>query len=218
MKILFCLPGKEYSGNFLQSWTNLLGYCYKQGHTVIYSQQYNCNIYYVRNMCLGGSILRGENQKPFNNKLDYDYMMWIDSDIIFTPQQFHMLLDHKKDIVSGLYLMDGGQSYATVQNWDEEYFQKNGTFHFMTKTDVEKMKQYRTFPVVYTGFGFMLVKRGVFESMKYPWFKPEFVNIKGSIDFTMEDVTWCREANRLEYEVHIDPNVVVGHEKSKIYI
>jgi GT2 family glycosyltransferase len=169
-------------------------------------------------MCLNGNILAGENQKPFGGKLDYDYMMWIDSDIVFTPQQFQKLLDHKENIVSGLYLMDGGQAYATVQHWDEDYFQKNGNFHFMTNSDVEKMKQYKTFPVVYTGFGFMLIKRGVFESMKYPWFRPEFVNIRGSKDFTMEDVAWCREANRLEYQVLIDPSVIVGHEKSKIYI
>jgi hypothetical protein len=53
--------------------------------------------------------------------------------------------------------------------------------------------------------------------MKYPWFKPEFVNIRGSKDFTMEDVAWCREVNKLDYQVMIDPNIVVGHEKLKIY-
>ncbi len=114
MKILFCLPGREFSGRFLQCWTNLLGYCYNNGHSVIYSQKYSCNIYYARNMCLGGNILAGENQKPFGNKLDYDYMMWIDSDIVFTPQQFQKLLDHKEDIVSGIYKMDGGTHVAIV--------------------------------------------------------------------------------------------------------
>jgi hypothetical protein len=53
--------------------------------------------------------------------------------------------------------------------------------------------------------------------MKYPWFKPEFVDIRGSKDFTMEDVAWCREVTRLGYKVFIDPTVVVGHEKLKVY-
>ncbi len=47
--------------------------------------------------------------------------MWIDSDIVFTPQQFQKLLDHKEDIVSGIYKMDGGTHYATTSvtgtNW-----------------------------------------------------------------------------------------------------
>lgn len=219
MKILFCLPGREYSGNFLQCWTNLLGYCYNKGHSVIYSQKYSCNIYYVRNMCLGGNILAGENQKPFGGKLDYDYMLWVDNDVLFTPQQFQQLLDHKEDIVSGIYKMDGGTHYATVPYWDEDYFQQNGSFQFMDDVVLNDFKsKYKKLPVVYTGFGFMLVKRGVFESMKYPWFKPEFVNIRGSTDFTMEDVAWCREATKLGYKVMIDPNIVVGHEKTKIYI
>ena len=219
MKILFCLPGREYSGNFLRCWTELIAHCHSKNYQVMVNQQYSCNIYYVRNMCLGGSIARGENQKPFDGKLDYDYMMWIDSDILFSVQQFQRLLDHKQDIVSGLYLMDGGKAYATVETWDEDLFKKNEAFHFMTPEDVGRIKREKTLlPVVYTGFGFILVKKGVFESMRYPWFRPEFVDIKGCKDFTMEDVAWCREATRLGYKVNVDLEVVVGHEKTKIYI
>jgi GT2 family glycosyltransferase len=170
-------------------------------------------------MCLGGNILAGENQKPFGGKLDYDYMLWVDNDVLFTPQQFQQLLDHKEDIVSGVYKMDGGTHYATVPYWDEDYFQQNGSFQFMDDIVLNDFRsKHKKFPVVYTGFGFMLIKRGVFESMKYPWFRPEFVDIRGSTDFTMEDVAWCREATRLGYKVMIDPNIVVGHEKTKIYI
>ena len=101
----------------------------------------------------------------------------------------------------------------------KDYFQKNGSFQFMDDTILNDFRsKYKKFPVVYTGFGFMLVKRGVFESMKYPWFQPEFVNIRGSKDFTMEDVAWCREITKLGYKVMIDPNIIVGHEKTKIYI
>ena len=108
-------------------------------------------------------------------------------------------------------------SYPTVPYWEEEYFQQNGNFKFMDDSMLSEYKKWKKYPVVYTGFGFMLVKRGVFESMKYPWFRPEFVNIRGSTDFTMEDVAWCREVTRLGYKVFIDTDVVVGHEKLKVY-
>ena len=76
-------------------------------------------------MCLGGDVSRGAAQRAFNGQLDYDYIMWIDSDILFTPEQFVRLLSHDVDIVSGLYLMEGGIHYATVKDWDEEFFRKS---------------------------------------------------------------------------------------------
>jgi GT2 family glycosyltransferase len=215
MKIVFCLPGKEFSAKFLMCWTALIADCINKGHEITVMQRYSCNIYYVRNMCLGGDILFGENQKPFNGQLDYDYIMWIDSDILFNPEQFQKLLAADKDIVSGLYLMDGGQEYATVQFWDEQFFQKNGNFEFMTPQMINKKTE--PFPVVYTGFGFILIKKGIFENMKYPWFRPEYVNIGNCKDFTTEDVAWCREAFRLGYKIFIEPTVIVGHEKTKVY-
>lgn len=215
MKLVFCLPGKKFSGKFLMSWTQLIAYCISQGHEVTIMQRYSCNIYYVRNMCLGGNVLLGDNQKPFNGQLEYDYLMWIDSDIVFTPEQFQKLINADKDIASGLYMMEGGYSYATVEYWNEQYFQEHGTFEFLTPPMIAKKTG--LFPVAYTGFGFMLVKKGVFEKMKYPWFRPEYVNIGNSTDFTMEDVAWCREANRLGYRIYVDPTVIVGHEKSTVY-
>lgn len=216
MKIVFCLPGRTYSGKFLQCWSQLLAWCLANGISVSIQQYYSCNIYYARNLCLGGNILNGAQQKPFNGQLDYDYMMWIDSDINFTVTQFITLLRHQKDIVSGLYLMEDGHQYATVEHWDENFFNANGYFQFLTKETLSTKTE--LFPVNYTGFGFMLVKKGVFEAMEYPWFKPEFVTIGNAYDFTMEDVSFCRQANRLGYPILIDPTVVVGHEKTKVLL
>lgn len=165
-------------------------------------------------MCLGGNVLNGANQKPYNGQLDYDYMMWIDSDVIFSVDQFLKLLQHQKDIVSGLYLMEDNYQYATVENWDEEFFAKNGYFTFLNRDTLKNKKD--LFQVSYTGFGFMLVKRGIFEQMEYPWFQPEYINIGNARDFTMEDVSFCRKANRLGHQIFVDPTIVVGHEKLKI--
>ena len=166
-------------------------------------------------MCLGGNTLLGSNQKPYNGELDYDYMLWIDSDIIFTVDDFDKLLSHQMDIVSGLYLMEDGQQFATVENWDENFFVKNGYFKFLSRIDLQNKME--PFQVNYTGFGFMLIKKGVFESMEYPWFRPEFLQIGNCNDFTMEDVAFCREANRKGYKILVDPTVIVGHEKLKVY-
>lgn len=215
MKIVFCLPGKSFSGRFLRCWSELLAWCIRNGISVSLQQYYSCNIYYVRNMCLGGNILNGSSQKPFNGQLDYDYIMWIDSDIIFTVEQFKTLLNRNKDAVSGMYLMEDGLNYATVKNWDETFFIQNGYFKFMQPHDIENQKE--LIPVHYTGMGFMLIKKGVTESIEYPWFRPEFVNFGNNLkDFTMEDVAFCRSIIRNGYNLYVDPTVVVGHEKTRI--
>jgi len=214
-KIIFCLPGNNFSGKFLDCWTELVGYCFKNNIQIGVSRKESCNIYYVRNMCLGADVARGENQKPFDGKIDYDYLIWVDSDIIFTPQQFQRLLSHDKDIVSGVYMMNDGRSLAAVKDWDEEYFKKNGHFQFLGLTDIEGKEE--LIEVSYTGMGFMLVKKGVFESMTYPWFKPIEKRIGNMVDFTMEDVAFCLRAKEKGYKILIDPEVRVEHEKKIVF-
>ena len=121
-KIIFCLPGREFSGRFLQAWTELVYACLSKGIQPIMSQHYSPLLYYVRNMCLGGDTVAGIDQKPFQGKFDYDYIMWIDSVIVFTPDQFFRLIDADKDIVSGLYKMQNNIHYATVEEWNHDFY------------------------------------------------------------------------------------------------
>jgi hypothetical protein len=179
------------------------------------SRRESCNIYYVRNMCLGADVSRGKNQKPFNSKIDYDYIMWIDSDIIFNFEQFVRLVKWNTDIVAGVYPMENGKQLATCQKWAEEHFKQNGYFEFLTEDDVKGKEG--LIEVSYTGMGFMLVKKGVFEAMEYPWFRPLEKQIGDMVDFTMEDVAFCLCAKEKGFKVLIDPQVKVGHEKKIVF-
>ncbi|MCC7575002.1 hypothetical protein KO361_05400 [Candidatus Woesearchaeota archaeon] len=216
LTVVFCLPGNNFSGQFLDRWSELLLHCVNKGIRFYVSRQESCNIYYVRNMCLGGNVLRGENQKPFNEELDYDYLMWIDSDSVFTPQQFDKLLEHDKDIVSGVYMMSNGIEYATVKEWDEEFFKKNGYFTFLKPEDCKDLKEGELLDVAYTGFGFILIKKGVFESLTYPWFRQEKFVIGDFVDYSMEDVSFCMTIRKKGYKIWVDPSIRVGHEKKVI--
>ena len=71
--------------------------------------------------------------------------------------------------------------------------------------------------VSYTGFGFMLIKKGVFESLEYPWFRPLWKEIDGNIhEFMSEDVSICELFKKKNYKIYVNTNVVIGHEKSLI--
>jgi GT2 family glycosyltransferase len=214
MRVIFCLPGNQYSGHFLNCWTDLIAFCISNGIQPILVNRQSPNIYYVRNMCLGADVRRGPNQKPFNGEIQYDYFMWIDSDISFKVEHFVKLINAQKDIASGLYLMANGTQFATVEHWDEKFFSQNGYFDFITPQTLQEKTE--LFPVAYTGFGFILIKNGVFEKMEYPWFRPEYIQIGNSFDFTMEDVAFCLNARKKGFQIFIDPTVIVGHEKTRI--
>ena len=214
LKVVFCIPGNNFSGRFLECWTKLYSYCLSINIQPILSRCESSNVYYVRNMCLGADVLRGEDQKPFNSQIDYDYIMWIDSDVLYTPQYFIKLLTHQKDIVSGIYLMDDGKHFATCKEWDEEYFKKHGHFQFLTLNDIKGKEE--LIEVSYTGMGFMLIKKGVFESLEYPWFKPIEKKIGNMMDFASEDVSFCIRVKEKRFRIFIDPTVGAGHEKKVI--
>ena len=211
LTVVFCLPGSSYSGRFLQCWSELLLWCVQRGIRPVISQHSSCNIYYVRTMCLGGETLRGPEQKPFDGRLAYDYLMWIDSDILCSPDDFAALLKHNADIVSGVYLMADGRHLAAVKEWDEEHYLAHGAFQFLDPHDLDNHEG--LLPVAYTGMGFMLVRHGVFEALEYPWFRPLEKRIGPAVDFTMEDVAFCLRAREKGYAVLVDPRVRVRHEK-----
>lgn len=218
MKIIFCLPGREFTNNFLVSWTNLITELPNHDIQWGLSQKYSVNRYFVCNSCLGGDSLGGKNQKPFQGKVDYDYIMWIDSDQVFTPDHFLKLLkraqDTKVDILSGLYLMQGGTYFATVEDWNLDFFKKNGHFQFLTPKDIEGRKD--IFPASYTGFGWLLVKKGVFESLDYPWVQPTWLEIGDVKEMTTTDCAFMHRAAEKGFKTYIDPAIIVGHEKQMI--
>lgn len=220
MKVIFCLPGKEYSGNFIKSWTSLFAFCLKNNIEPMVSQHYSPLVYYARNLCLGGDVSEGIYQKPFGGKIDYDYIMWIDSDVVFEVKDFINLINSDKDIVSGLYYTSDKYHFATVEDWNDEYFLENGHFQFLTKSDLDLKET--LFKVSYTGFGWMLIKKGIFEKLNYPWFQPLWVEYKNGDkiirDFAMEDVSFCKMISDLGVDIWINKEVIVGHEKKTIII
>jgi len=216
LKIIFCLPGPSYSGEFLSQWTEFVAWCLRNNIEPLLSQQYDAVVYYVRNKCLGGNVMDGIYQKPFGGKIEYDYLMWIDSDILFTVEDFKKLLSRQVNIVAAPYLMKGGTHFAIVKDWDKEFFKKNGYFPFLTPKDLKGKTN--LIEVSYTGFGFILIKYGVFESLEYPWFRPIFQEIcKNVSDFSSEDVSVCQLFREKGFKVYVDPTIKVGHEKKIVY-
>jgi hypothetical protein len=214
VKVIFCMPGKMYSREFLLSWSDLLMQATNRGHQVMISQQYSSVVHFARARCLGGDVLKGADQKPFQGQADYDVMMWIDSDIVFKPEDFFNLLESPHDVTAGLYMMENLKEFAVVKEWNEDFFKKDGTFKFLRQEDIVGSPQY--VPVAYAGMGWMMIRKGVVESLKYPWFWSELENIGDLVEMNSEDVAFCRALAKAGHAIHVDTKTRVGHQKLMI--
>jgi hypothetical protein len=215
VKVIFCMPGREYSREFLLAWSDVLMQATQRGHQVMISQQYTSVVHFARAKCLGGNVLKGANQKPFQGEVDYDVMMWIDSDIVFKPDDFFSMLESPHDVTAGLYMMENLQEFAVVRNWDTDYFKKFGSFKFLRPEDIIGAPHYMK--VAYAGMGWMLIRKGVIESLKYPWFHSPLEQISEDIvDMNSEDVSLCKAMTAAGHDIYVDTKIRVGHQKSMI--
>ncbi len=212
LTVVACIPGREFSGRFFDAWNEFSERCRDAGIKLVISRTYDAVVYYARNKVAGGDTRRGPKQAPWGGTVDYDYMLWIDSDVVFRFEDFLALLKHQVDIAGGVYLMADGQRFAAVEKMDPEAFRVAGHFEFLTPAALARREG--LVKVDYCGFGFVLIRRGVFERLEYPWFRPVWVDMPGGVrDFTSEDVGFCIEAKKAGLVIHLDPRVIVGHEK-----
>ena len=52
----------------MECWTELVGYCFANGIRFAMLRRESSNVYYARNLCLAGDVLRGPHQQPFGAK------------------------------------------------------------------------------------------------------------------------------------------------------
>ena len=225
-KIVFALPGDNFSSKFLISWTATLSKLWEtRRYDIMISPATGSYVPFVRMSTLGLDVLRGSEQKPFDGQ-HFDIWITIDSDIIFTYEQVIKLIESTDShpVVAGMYRMVDLVNYAFVKDWDETYFKEKGVFKFVTPEDIESWKKETSlnfFPVVYSGMGFMAIKKEVFDNLKYPYFDSEILTITkedGSVirDICSEDVSLCRKITQAGYNIMINTDIRVGHVKSLI--
>jgi len=230
--IVFCLPGRGCSYIFLKNFVQLCFDMVQNGMSIQISQDYSSMVNFARCKCLGANVLRGPDQIPWDGKLKYDYQLWIDNDIVFNTEKFWQLCDlavpgpdkdgnaqDEREIAAGWYATEDGHTTSVAHWLDEDNFRKNGGV--MNHETCETMqKRRKPFTVDYTGFGWVLIKNGVFENpeMKYPWFAPQMQTFEdGKVqDMCGEDVSFCLDAKKAGIVTWCDPRIRVGHEKTRV--
>jgi hypothetical protein len=225
-RVIIGVPGTHFTHNFLLSWTKTLYALWESGrYEVIIAPGQSSFVSFARMKTLGLDVLRGRDQKVFNN-MPFDVYVTLDSDIVFTPQQIMELIESTDThpVVCGYYMMSDLQHYACVKDWNEEYFAKHGSFQFIKPEDVDAWKRETSatfMPVSYNGLGFWAMRKEALDALKYPFFNADLQRIEtvnGTIleDLCSEDVAFCKNLQRAGYQIMLHTGLRVGHEKSVI--
>lgn len=133
-----------------------------------------------------------------------DYVLWLDSDMVFAPDTLARMLDtaveRDIDILTGLY-------FRRVPPYSPVLFDRLD----IKKNDVCSWSEFETIPeelfeVGGCGFGCVLVNTEVFLSVQ-----SQFNNMFSPLGNNGEDVAFCWRARQCGYKIWCDPSIICGH-------
>lgn len=131
---------------------------------------------------------------------NFDYILFVDSDIVLPKNAITKLASHDKDVVSGVYAYKQLlRKEVVVKVFGNE---EKKEYRDLKDTEIVE-SQTRLLKVDAFGFGCVLVKTEVIKKIDYPYFV--FTQEMG------EDVYFCRKAQNAGYELFVDTKVLCGH-------
>lgn len=167
-----------------------------EGYTTTFQYFYGYNIDQVRNL-IADWVVKG-----------FDYLLSVDSDIVLPKDTLVKMLQHDKDLVTGVYIQrkHGAQI--------PEVYQLN-SFGGVTNMSLDQLATNSLTEIAGCGFGCVLVKKEVFAKVGYPQFE-----YHSAVDhrFTVsEDVDFCRKSRDAGFKLYVDPTIVCDHIGSFVF-
>ena len=130
---------------------------------------------------------------------DYKMLLWIDSDIVWTPEDVLKAYNSEYDVITGCYAVNGNEELVAAlmdNEWVEDWFLD--TIEHPVRVDS-------------CGMGFLAIKSGIIEKIDRPVFS---VDTKTTI--LGEDIILCKKLRALGVDIWLDPTIRLGHVKKVI--
>jgi hypothetical protein len=132
-----------------------------------------------------------ENLASSALELGSEYVLWLDSDIVFPETTAIRLMAHDESFVAANYVTRSkptkSVAYRQLHNWNSSLSFDNAN----TLEDVEGI-----------GLGCVLMKTEIFTKLPQPWF--EFSWNSKSKDHLGEDFNLCKKITNLGYKLKVD--------------
>lgn len=185
MKLLIGVPTLDYIHvEFMQSLMRLLLRLKDDGIPFDVDIESGTLVYFARDRVANKAINEG-----------YTHVLWLDSDMVFSPDILDDLMFCGKQFVTGIY-------HARRKGYASTIFKS------IELNGLERFEEYprEAFRIAGCGFGCVLVDTEVLKA----------VAMKNGTCFTPikdlgEDIAFCKRAKDLGYELWCEPTVVCGH-------
>ena len=207
--VLIATPGSSLHAGYVKSLTETINHLNVNGISWKWLNGSSSLVHHAREVLMSGdNTMNADDKGPLHGQCTYNKMIWIDSDIEWSVQDFMKLYNATEDIMCGAYLLANGKT-SVIQT--ERH--PGG----IPKEEILKMKN--ICKINSCGFGFVGVKHGVFEKLDRPWFGHLIQIIHNSrgeqlYDSLGEDVSWCIRAKNAGFNIHFDPSILVTHLKT----
>lgn len=208
INLIIATPGHSVMAAYLKSLLAATRELERKGISWAFSQEYSSHVGDAREMTLNGDSSNDiTEQRPFKGQITYDKILWIDSDIMFTPEDVIKAYESPYDVVSGAYTLATGEVVAYKELFGRGY----------SIDEVKAMKE--PVKIFGAGLGFFCMKSGIFEGFSRPWFQSVMgTNTIDGKDFTFpivgEDLSLCKRINDAGFEIYLDPSIKLIHHKT----
>lgn len=173
--------------------------------------------------CVGDSLVGRARNRLTREFLasDCTHLLFIDTDLVFSPEHIERIASHDLPVVGGLYCKkQEGHPRLVLNSFNEGSLDADET---------------GLSPVKYIGTGFMCIKREVFEQIAARWPEDSYLADEtndpeydfwrvgvyhyadGAKRYLSEDWWFCQRVQELGLKVYADPNILCKHHGMACY-
>jgi hypothetical protein len=185
--------------------------------TVMNSSKIGMNI--VNKIRVNGNQIGRQRQVLFDNWADVtktDWLLWVDSDIVLTPESLKLVWDSAdkiaKPVVSGTYFVSKENERSLMQPFPALF--KEGS-HKNELQIIHPLPQKELIKVDSAGFGFLLMHKSIIPKLRAV--SPEyslFAEEEGLADkYISEDIVFFRKLKEAGIDAYAHTGAVVQHMK-----
>ena len=153
-------------------------------------------------------VNRGVSEIVKQQGFEFDYYLSVDADIAFVPDHLLQLLKHDLDIVGAAYQYRAQEDLLVAGFFDS--CEGHVSSENFLPCHASGLKE-----VDWIGAGFTLIKRNVFETMDFPWYREQIVEYihRGNkhARWVGEDVGLCIGARKHGFKIYCDCDCRVKH-------
>jgi FkbM family methyltransferase len=193
-KILLAIPTAKYIES--ETFKSIFDLDVPDDVELTFQYFYGYNIDQIRNLIAHWAI-------------HYDYLFSVDSDIVLPKDCLTKMLQHDKDMVSGVYIQrKADQEILEIYRKNEHGGVSNVPFIFLQPAGLH--------PIDGCGFGCVLVKSEVIRRIGYPQFV--YKSALNHINTISEDVYFCTKARELGFQIFVDSTIVCNHIGNTVFV